>query len=1130
MFKRFWLWLKRWFRRLFKTFSQSSLRMVRKENAPSNPVESPKRLTDAEYESLFIKLLEGVHQGWSQGLMQGFLISQNISEAELVKWLHGFGERVLASSAVNDELALLLVRLGEVASGELEQVARSIGRQLLGKGKDVDSQDVDEDLGSQNAKKWFDRGFELLESGKYEEALTCFDKVLEIQPDDYKAWTNRGLALDKLERYEESLISYDRALEYKLDCYLAWGSRGIVLRKLGRSEEVITSYERALQYKPNYYETWHNLGNELYTSGQYEEAIKSYNQALQHKPDNYLAWCIRGDALRKLGNYEEAITSYDRALQYKSDYLGAWNNRGLTLEKLGNYEEAIVSYDRILEIKPDLYQAWGNRGSALSDLGKYEEAIASYERALEIQPDLYQAWYNRGITLGNLGKYEEAIASYERALEIQPDYYEAWDNRGSALSNLGRYEEAITSYNRILHYKPDDLKAWIRRGVVLCDFLGQYQEAIISFEKALKIRPDDYEAWGNKGVALDKLERYEEAIASYDNFLYYQPYDYKAWNGRGNAAGNSRNLDFFLASLSHIAKQHPELNKRGYEGKLASYREGLKYIHQDTYPEGWGLLHQYIGKAHYFHWKNRQRKNSQYWRDAIQEYNEAYKTLKDFPERHLELLRDFIRAYLDAGKQEQAEELQRRAWDLFQNLVKKQPSPCEKSQLSLKYAWLEQLTVDLSLQKGELVKAWHLAEKGKNACLTWLLIGWQEETEIDSPDYPQIQQFLAPATAIVYWHISPNSLNTFILKHGAEAPILVTPPVSTEEERCPEPLERLSQFEDWLKRWNRQYNEYRSKGKESQHSWRTEMGQQLVSLSNILNIQEIERHLTGIEQLILVPHQDLHRFPLHALFSEKFEITYLPSLQMGLSLQKVQRDEAAKPSLLSVEAPDSEGLSPLNFAILESEIICQLFSDSTRLQGETATKEQVATELANSYNAFHFAGHGLYNFHDPKSSELALASTERLTLAEIRQYNLSHYQLVTLSACETAITGNQTITTEYVGLVSGFLSQGVPHVVSTLWTVESAASALVMIEFYRRWQAGLSEVKALAEATIWLRNLTVAQLKAWYESWREQLPQDETKICAFIKTELYKINKMEMSKMLYEHPYYWAAFIITGSI
>ena len=43
---------------------------------------------------------------------------------------------------------------------------------------------------------------------------------------------------------------------------------------------------------------------------------------------------------------------------------------------------------------------------------------------------------------------------------------------------------------------------------------------------------------------------------------------------------------------------------------------------------------------------------------------------------------------------------------------------------------------------------------------------------------------------------------------------------------------------------------------------------------------------------------------------------------------------------------------------------------------------------------------------NPKKSELSLADGDKLTLEEICQKILINYNLVALSACETAITGN----------------------------------------------------------------------------------------------------------------------------
>jgi CHAT domain-containing protein len=152
----------------------------------------------------------------------------------------------------------------------------------------------------------------------------------------------------------------------------------------------------------------------------------------------------------------------------------------------------------------------------------------------------------------------------------------------------------------------------------------------------------------------------------------------------------------------------------------------------------------------------------------------------------------------------------------------------------------------------------------------------------------------------------------------------------------------------------------------------------------------------------------------------------------------------------------------------------------------------VKDALTTGYSIFHFTGHGTYDSQHPKKSAIALSGEEYLTLEEICQINLSGYQLVSLSACETAITGNQTITEEYVGLVSAFLYQRVHYVISTLWTVTDDASSLLMICFYLQLKKGKSPAVALAKATKWLRNLTERKLERLYRVIFAQLLTEES--------------------------------------
>jgi len=52
----------------------------------------------------------------------------------------------------------------------------------------------------------------------------------------------------------------------------------------------------------------------------------------------------------------------------------------------------------------------------------------------------------------------------------------------------------------------------------------------------------------------------------------------------------------------------------------------------------------------------------------------------------------------------------------------------------------------------------------------------------------------------------------------------------------------------------------------------------------------------------------------------------------------------------------------------------------------------------------HFTGHGFYHDRQPRQSALALAGEDQLTVDDIRALSLPDCALVSLAACETAVT------------------------------------------------------------------------------------------------------------------------------
>ncbi len=84
------------------------------------------------------------------------------------------------------------------------------------------------------------------EVGVCENILACYDKAIDIRPEDSELWINRGETLYNFGKYQEALESYEQSLELDSDNDNIWYLRGNVLLDLDKYEEAITSYDKSL--------------------------------------------------------------------------------------------------------------------------------------------------------------------------------------------------------------------------------------------------------------------------------------------------------------------------------------------------------------------------------------------------------------------------------------------------------------------------------------------------------------------------------------------------------------------------------------------------------------------------------------------------------------------------------------------------------------------------------------------------------------------------------------------------------------------------------------------------------------------------------------------------------------------
>jgi hypothetical protein len=149
------------------------------------------------------------------------------------------------------------------------------------------------------ADQYYSDAVNLSRAGKYADALTAYDKVVFIRPNNADAWLERGVALENLGRYSDAVDSYDKAIILQPTYAEAWYNRGIALRKLGRYADAISSYDKAIAIRPSYIEAFLNRGVALDYLGRYDEAVASYDKVLALQPDHITARENRDIALTK---------------------------------------------------------------------------------------------------------------------------------------------------------------------------------------------------------------------------------------------------------------------------------------------------------------------------------------------------------------------------------------------------------------------------------------------------------------------------------------------------------------------------------------------------------------------------------------------------------------------------------------------------------------------------------------------------------------------------------------------------------------------------------------------------------------------------------------------------------------
>jgi tetratricopeptide (TPR) repeat protein len=272
----------------------------------------------------------------------------------------------------------------------------------------------------------------LLDTGKKEEAVISFSKVLAIDRTSAEALTWRAEAYEGLHQFPEAeadaLAALDRSPNDKRPALL--------LVKIYRQQHMTEKAEK------------------------YAEVV----QKLAAAEDEHYAM---GRTLRdNLGEAEPLLIK-------------------------GDYKEAAVRYEAIAKTLPTFYEAYFDLGMCYGQMGRLAEAETAFRKYLSFQPASADGHASLGVLLLEEGRGGDAIPELEEAIQIDPSLTEARKNLASEYIRESKPKAAVAVLRPAESEKDEQVLVLL---ALALKQTSTYAGALDAVNRALALSPDDSQA------------------------------------------------------------------------------------------------------------------------------------------------------------------------------------------------------------------------------------------------------------------------------------------------------------------------------------------------------------------------------------------------------------------------------------------------------------------------------------------------------------------------------------------------------------------------------------------------------------------------------------------------------------
>ena len=212
---------------------------------------------------------------------------------------------------------------------------------------------------------------------------------------------------------------YNKVLEIDPNNFKALNNLGALYISLGDNQKAKKHYEKAIIINPLYADPHNNIGLIFAKSQDFQKAKSHFKKAIEIKPKYTSALVNLGVIYVDLKEYQNAENCFEKAIESDQNNYGAYFALANLKKSQEKIEEAKTLYLKSIEINPNFLEAQVNLGALFYSSGDNEKAESYYKRAIEINPNSSIALQNiSNIYIARLDNFEKAIYSSNKALKI----------------------------------------------------------------------------------------------------------------------------------------------------------------------------------------------------------------------------------------------------------------------------------------------------------------------------------------------------------------------------------------------------------------------------------------------------------------------------------------------------------------------------------------------------------------------------------------------------------------------------------------------------------------------------------------------------------------------------------------